>query len=230
MSELKGTMVEFPKNGRTGRAYLVAPEAGERSGPGVLVLQEWWGLVGHIKNVADRFAEAGYVALAPDLFHGESTTSPDEAGKLMMALEIDEAEKDLRGAADFLAARSSGDALAVVGFCMGGQLALFAANKNPRIKACVDFYGVHPKVELDFASFDAAVLGLFAENDGFVTPAVARELEDKLRKAGVETNFHVYPGVGHAFFNDEREVYDLAAAADAWERVKRFLEKQLKTP
>jgi carboxymethylenebutenolidase len=222
-------MVEFGTNGRTGRGYFVAPDEGEATAPGVLVIQEWWGLVGHIKNVADRFAEAGFVALAPDLYHGETTTSPDDAGKLMMALRIDEAEKDLRGATDYLASHAAGDSLGVVGFCMGGQLALLAANRNPRIKACVDFYGIHPNVKLDFGSFDAAVLGLFAEKDGFVTPEVARDLEKNLENAGVETDFHIYPGVEHAFFNDERPVYDAAAASDAWERVLRFFGSKLKS-
>ncbi len=106
MTELKGAVVEFPVNGRKAAGYLSKPGAG--SGPGVLVIQEWWGLVENIKNIADRFAASGYVALAPDLYHGESTKSPDEAGKLMMALAIEETEKDLRGASTYLLAQSSG--------------------------------------------------------------------------------------------------------------------------
>ena len=225
MTEQKGSMVEFGANGGTASGYLVKPESG--TGAGVIVLQEWWGLVGHIKAVADRFAAAGYVALAPDLYHGESTKSPDDAGKLMMALEIDRAEKDLKGATEFLASESSGDKLGIVGFCMGGQLALFGASKNPRIGACVDFYGIHPNVSPDYDALEAPVLGLFAENDGFVSPQVAGELEATLKEHGVETDFHVYPGVDHAFFNDEREVYNLAAATDAWNRVQDFFGRHL---
>ena len=135
MPNLNGTMVEFAANGGTGSGYLTKPESGE--GPGVVVIQEWWGLVGHIKTVADRFASAGYVALAPDMYHGEATQSPDDAGKLMMALNIDGAEKDLRGAVDYVASASTGEKIGLIGFCMGGQLALFAASKNDRIGACV---------------------------------------------------------------------------------------------
>jgi carboxymethylenebutenolidase len=226
VADLKGAIVEFPANGRKVRGYLSRPENGP--GPGVLVIQEWWGLVEHIKRVADRFAASGFVALAPDLYHGEATQSPDEAGKLMMALRIEETEKDLRGASSYLLSQSSGKKLGVVGFCMGGQLALFAASKNEAIGACVDFYGIHPNVRPDYASIRAAVLGLFAAKDAYVSPDVAKKLEAVLKQAGVETDFTIYPGCDHGFFNDTRkEVHDVAAAADAWRRVQTFLEKYL---
>jgi carboxymethylenebutenolidase len=193
------------------------------------VIQEWWGLVEHIMRVADRFAANGYVALAPDLYHGKATQSPDEAGKLMMALQIDEAARDLDGASKFLLAQSSGDKLGVVGFCMGGQLALFASGKNKAIRACVDFYGIHPNVKPAYREIEAAVLGLFGEKDGFVSPEVVRRLEADLKGAGVETDFTIYPGCDHAFFNDTRkEVHNVAAATDAWSRVLAFLGKHLK--
>lgn len=225
MAETIGAIVHFPANGRKARGYLSKPEGG---GTGIIVIQEWWGLVGHIKKVADRFAAAGYVALAPDLYHGESAKSPDEAGKLMMALEIGETEKDLRGACDYLSSQAKGDRLGVVGFCMGGQLALFAASKNERVGACVDFYGIHPNVTPDYDRIQCPVLGLFAEKDGYVNAAAVKALEAKLDAAGVETDFHVYPGVDHAFFNDERkEIYDVAAATDAWNRVLAFFKKNL---
>ncbi len=226
MTELNGTIVEFAANGGKTTGYLTKPESGE--GPGVIVLQEWWGLVGHIKNVADRFAAAGYVALAPDLYHGEVTKSPDEAGKLMMALNIEQTEKDLSGAVDYLAGNARGDKIGIVGFCMGGQLALFAASKNARIGACVDFYGIHPNVKPDYSQLKAPVLGLFAEKDGFVNPDVVNALEQTLDNAGVGTDFHIYPDVDHAFFNDEREVYNLAAATDAWNRIQDFFRKHIK--
>ncbi len=226
MTELNGTIVEFAANGGKTTGYLTKPESGE--GPGVIVLQEWWGLVGHIKNVADWFAAAGYVALAPDLYHGEVTKSPDEAGKLMMALNIEQTEKDLSGAVDYLAGNARGDKIGIVGFCMGGQLALFAASKNARIGACVDFYGIHPNVKPDYSQLKAPVLGLFAEKDGFVNPDVVNALEQTLDNAGVGTDFHIYPDVDHAFFNDEREVYNLAAATDAWNRIQDFFRKHIK--
>jgi len=226
MTESNGSMVDFAANGGRASGYLSKPDSG--SGAGVIVLQEWWGLVSHIKNVADRFAAAGYVALAPDLYHGESTQSPDDAGKLMMALEIDQTEKDLRGAVDCLASVSNGDKLGIVGFCMGGQLALLAASTNDRIGACVDFYGIHPNVNPDYGRVSSPILGLFAENDGFVNPTAVSELENTLKEHHVDVEFHTYPGVDHAFFNDERDaVYDLAAATDAWSRVQDFFGKHL---
>jgi carboxymethylenebutenolidase len=223
-----GSLIEFKSNGAKTRGYLAVPD--QPSGAGVIVIQEWWGLVDHIMRVADRFAQAGYVALAPDLYHGAAAKSPDEAGKLMMALNIAETEKDLRGAVDFLLghAATRGDKLGVVGFCMGGQLALFAASKNSKIGACVDFYGIHPQVKPDFDRLRAPVLGLFAEKDAFVSPAVARELESTLKRHGVKAEIHVYPGVDHAFFNDQRpEVYNLPAATDAWDRVMKFFGENL---
>ena len=223
-----GELVSFPANGHESRGYLAAPASS--TGPGVIVLQEWWGLVEHIKRVCDRFARAGYVALAPDMYHGESAKSPDEAGKLMMALNIDRAAQDLRGACDLLVGRSTGTRLGVVGFCMGGQLALYAATQDARIGACVDFYGIHPNVKPDFTRLEASVLGLFAERDGFVDKAAVEALDEALGAAGVERDLHVYPGVDHAFFNDERpEVYDDEAATDAWKRVERFFQAHLRS-
>jgi carboxymethylenebutenolidase len=198
-----GSMVTFPTNGSTTSGYLAMPKSG--TGPGVLVIQEWWGLVPHIKHVADRLAGEGFVALAPDMYHGKTASEPDGAGKLFMALNIAQAEKDLRGAAAYLLTRSSGKKIGAVGFCMGGQLALFAATLNPTVGACVNFYGIHPNVKPDYAKLAGPVLGLYAERDGFVTPAVARQVDADIRKAGKSSEIHVYPGVDHAFFNDERE-------------------------
>lgn len=224
---MAGTMVEFSANGGRTRGYLATPAAGK--GPGVVVIQEWWGLVGHIRNVCDRFATEGFVALAPDLYHGKTTSEPDEAGKLFMALNIAQAEKDLRGAVDHVAALASGPKVGVVGFCMGGQLALFAATVNPKVGACVDFYGIHPNVKPDYAKLQGPVLGLFAEKDQYVTPQNAREVEAAIRKAGKTVEIHIYPNVDHAFFNDERaEVYDRAAAEDAWRRTLTFFRQHLR--
>ncbi|MGH7320801.1 MAG: dienelactone hydrolase family protein [Candidatus Rokuibacteriota bacterium] len=222
-----GTMVQYPANGTTTSAYLATPAAGK--GPGILVIQEWWGLVQHIKNICDRFAAEGFTALAPDMYHGKTASEPDGAGKLLMALNIGQAEKDLRGAAKHLTGHSSTAKLGAVGFCMGGQLALFAATLNPSVGACVNFYGVHPNVKPDYAKLAGPVLGLFAEKDTFVTPEIAREVDAAIKKAGKSSEVHIYPGVDHGFFNDERpDVYNKAAADDAWRRTLAFFRQHLK--
>ena len=225
---MAGQVVEFASNGSSAQGYLARPDSG--SGPGVIVIQEWWGLVDHIKAVADRFAGEGFVALAPDLYRGESTTSPDTAGRLMMALDIERAIADLGGSVQMLAGVDgvTGGSVGAVGFCMGGQLALAAACKNAQIGACVDFYGVHPNVTLDFSELQAPVLGLFGENDAFVTPEVARKLEHDIQQAGKRAEFHVYPGADHAFFNDSStDAYDEEAATDAWTRTLSFFREHL---
>jgi carboxymethylenebutenolidase len=222
-------MVEFASNGGTDTGYMAVPASGK--GPGIIVIQEWWGLVPHIKDICDRFAAEGYVALAPDLYHGKSTTSPDEAGKLMMTIQIDQAEKDLRGASTFLLNHEATTASKVgtVGFCMGGALSLFAATKNSQVGACVIFYGGHPNVKPDLPNLQAPVLGLYAERDGFVTPDSVHELERRLKELDKPAEMHIYPGEDHGFFNDERPtVYNEAAAKDAWKRVIEFFSTHLK--
>jgi carboxymethylenebutenolidase len=224
---MAGKMVDFPSNGGKTAGYLATPKDGK--GPGVVVIQEWWGLVGHIKNVCDRFAAEGFSALAPDLYHGQTASEPDAAGKLFMALNIAQAEKDLRGAAKYLAAQSSTAKLGAVGFCMGGQLALFAGTVNPNVGAVVDFYGIHPNVNPDYTKLGGPVLGLFAEKDAFVTPQAAKDVDAAIKKAGKQSEIHIYPGVDHAFFNDERaDVYNKAAADDAWRRTLGFFRQHLK--
>jgi carboxymethylenebutenolidase len=220
-------MVDFPANGSRTSGYLATPVSGK--GPGVLVIQEWWGLVQHIKHVCDRFAAEGFTALAPDMYHGQTASEPDGAGKLFMALNIAQAEKDLRGAAQHLAQHSSTAKLGAVGFCMGGQLALFAATLNPSVGACVNFYGIHPNVKPDYTKLSGPVLGLFAEKDGFVTPQVARDVDAAIRKAGKSSEIHIYPNVDHGFFNDERpDVYNKPAADDAWRRTLSLFRQNLK--
>ena len=226
---MAGQMVEFSSNGGTASGYLAIPESGK--GPGVIVIQEWWGLVPHIKEVCDRFAAEGLVALAPDLYHGKSTTSPDEAGKLMMTMRIDEAERDLRGAIQYLLNHDAvkGDKVGTVGFCMGGALSLYAATKNPQVGACVVFYGGHPNVKPDLANLQAPVLGLYAGRDGFVTPELVHQLERQLKELGKSAEIHIYPNADHGFFNDQRpEVYNEEAAKDAWQRVLEFFREHLK--
>ena len=223
-----GERVTFKANGHDTTGYLARPASG--TGPGVIVIQEWWGLVPHIEDVADRFAKEGFFALAPDLYHGEKATGPDQAGKLMMALDIDRAAKDLAGAIDHLKAQPgvSGGTVGTIGFCMGGALSLFAASKNPEVGACVVFYGGHPKVQPDLPALKAPVLGIWAGKDGFVTPEVVKQLDSKLTELGKPHQFHTYPNSDHAFFNDTRpEVYDPAAAKDAWDKTLAFFRREL---
>ncbi len=224
-----GKTVSFASNGGTTSGYLASPESG--NGSGIVVIQEWWGLVDHIKEVCDRFAFEGFVALAPDLYHGKTTTSPDEAGKLMMALNIDEAEKELRGAVEYLLGQpgNTTSKVGVIGFCMGGALSLYAASKNDQVGACAVFYGGHPKVKPDLEKLQAPVLGIFGERDKSVTPEVARELERRLKQLGKSVEIHIYRDADHAFFNDKRpSVYNEEAAADAWCRTLDFFREHLK--
>lgn len=195
----------------------------------MIVLQEWWGLVDHICRVADRFAAEGFTALAPDLYGGKTTTEPDEAGSLMQALNIAETEQTLRVAVQALRDhRATHGGLGVVGFCMGGQLALFAAGANPDLKACVDYYGIHPKVDPALENLNGPVLGFFAERDPYASPEAVADLDKQLATLGKAHEFHTYPGTEHAFFNDDRpEVYDRAAAEDSWRRMIAFFRREL---
>jgi carboxymethylenebutenolidase len=183
--------------------------------------------------VCDRFAAEGFTALAPDLFGGEKTTEPDEAGKLMMTLNLEQAGKDMGGAVDFLTASDAvrGHGVGVVGFCMGGGLALLLAVQRPDdVRACVPFYGVIPweSAQPDWSKLQAAVQGHFAEDDGFFTPDAARALEQQLKDLGKEVEFFIYPGCDHAFFNDTRpEVHDEDASRQAWVRTLEFLRSKL---
>jgi len=223
-----GELVNFKSNGGTTTGYLAVPESG--NGPGVVVIQEWWGLVDHIKDVCDRFASDGFVALAPDVYHGEVAKSPDEAGKMMMALRIDEAEKDLSGAVNYLLENfaTAGNKVGTFGFCMGGALSLYAATKNNNVGACVVFYGIHPNVKPDLQNLRGPVLGIYAERDKSVPLATVPELEQKIKALDKPVETHIYPGTDHAFFNDTRpEVYNAAAATDAWRRTIEFLRKNL---
>jgi carboxymethylenebutenolidase len=225
-----GEMVQYPSNGTEGSGYLATPEG---AGLPLIVIQEWWGLVPHIRDVCDRFAAEGFTALAPDLYHGESTTEPDEAGKLMMALNLGQAAKDMSGAVDFLQGHDAvrGDGIGVTGFCMGGGLAMVLACQRPdEIRACVPWYGIIPweSAEPDWSALQAPVQGHYAQEDGFFTPDKVEALEAKLRGLGKDVELFIYPGVDHAFFNDTRpEVYEPEAAQQAWTRTLSFLRGHL---
>jgi carboxymethylenebutenolidase len=224
-----GDMVEFASNGGTASGYLATPEGG--GGIPLVVIQEWWGLVPHITDVCDRFAVEGFAALAPDLYRGEATTEPDEAGKLMMALNIEQAAKDLSGAVAKLQEVTGRDAVGVTGFCMGGGLALTLACLRPdAVKACVPWYGVIPweAAQPDWSKLEAAVQGHYAELDGFFGPEAVAKLQQTLDELGKEADLHVHPGVDHAFFNDTRpEVHDKTESDKAWNETVAFLRSKL---
>jgi carboxymethylenebutenolidase len=225
--DMSGRMIEFRVNDRSARGYGAIPSSG--NGPGVVVIHEWWGLVDHIKAVVDRFASEGFVAMAPDLFHGEATRLRDRAGSLMMMMSIDEAERDLAGAIFSVLDNpaTSSRKIGVIGFSMGGALALQAATKSPAVGGCVVFYGLHPNVHPNLARLEAPVLGLYAERDRTISPEYVRNLEQKMRQLGKRIDIHVYPA-DHGFFNDTRkETFDDDAAADAWQRTLDFLRRHL---
>lgn len=212
-----GEMISFASNGSTCEGYLA-----DGGGPGVIVIQEWWGLVPHIRDVADRFAAEGFTSLAPDLYHGQSSTEPDGAGKLMMGLNLAEAGKDLSGAVDLLQSRTGRSNVGVVGYCMGGGLALVLACQRPdAIRAAAPYYGVIPwsTAQPSWSSLQARVVGEYAELDDFAGPEAVAALESELRDLGKDVTLHVHQGCRHAFFNDSRpDVFDGAAAAVAFER------------
>lgn len=221
-----GEMVEFKSNGGTCGGYLA-----DGGGPGVIVIQEWWGLNDHIKDVADRFAAEGFTALAPDLYHGVVTTEPDHAGKLLMGMNLATAGKDLSGAIDLLQQRTGRTKVGVTGFCMGGGLTLMVACQRPdAVAAAAPFYGgMRPDTPIDWPSMTAVVEGHYAENDrGNAAPDAITALGEELRAMGKDATFHVYQGTHHAFFNDTRpEVYDAAASKTAWERTLALFQAHL---
>lgn len=226
-------MVEFASNGTTASGYLALPEGGR--GPGVIAVQEWWGLDPGIKEMADRLAAAGFVALAPDLYHGELAAHDemDKAAQLMSALPPDRAARDMSSAVDFLAAHeaSVGDGIGVVGFCMGGMLAfLLAAQRGDVIRAAVPFYGFPSgAAEPDWSGLTAVIRGHVAETDDFFPPEAARELEGKLQAMGKDVTLTVHPGTGHAFMGPHNAMgtLDEELAARIWPDVTRFLHDQL---
>jgi carboxymethylenebutenolidase len=225
--------VTFASNGSTASGYLTRPSGG--SGPGVLVLQEWWGLDSGIKEMADRLAAAGFVALAPDLYHGELAghDEMDKAGQLMQSLPPDRAGRDMSGAIDYLAGLDgvTGSGLGAVGFCMGGMLTLIIAAMRPdKIKAAAPFYGFpQGPTEPDWGPMAAKVRGHMAENDDFFGPDAARALEKKLRDMGKDVSFTVHPGTGHAFMAPHNALgtYDENVAAEVWPQLLAFLHETL---
>ncbi len=221
--------VTFASNGGQAQGYLRLPESG--GGPGIVVIQEWWGLTTHIASLVDRLAADGFVALAPDLYGGATTHDADEAGRLMSELPLDEATRDLAGSVDYLLERDDviGDQIGAVGFCMGGGFVLnLAVQEGGKVAAVVPFYPVGPLPE-DYSGLQADVLVIVAENDAFNPPGAADELAARIQAGtGRRPEIEQYPA-GHAFVNDENLLgtYDPEQAKRAWDRAIGFLHQHL---
>jgi len=226
--------VSFKSNGSTASGYLVTPASG--SGPGLLVIQEWWGLDSGIKEMSERLGKAGFVALAPDLYHGQLAghDEMDKAGHLMQSMPADRAARDMSGAIDFLANLPSvtSKSIGVVGFCMGGLLSfIIAAHRPDKVKAVVPFYG-YPQgpSEPDWSKLSATISGHMAENDAHFSPEGARALETKLRGMGKNVTLKVHPGTGHAFMGPHNALGTLneKLAAQIWPEVVSFLKDNVR--
>jgi carboxymethylenebutenolidase len=223
-----GEKLSFTVNGQKGDGWFAKPASGK--GPALVVIQEWWGLVPHVMDVTDRFAKEGFVAFAPDLYHGKTTTSPDEAGRLLMEMDVTRAAREISATGAYLLQRQecTSRTFGVVGFCMGGALAQYAATSNPNVGAAVSFYGGFRKVQPDWKYLKSPLLLIYGGKDASVPAADARPLEEKLRAMGKTVETVVYPDAGHAFFNDARpNVFDAKASADAWTRTLAHLRKAL---
>ena len=220
-----GEMIQFVcPDGSHAPGYLATPSSGK--GPGLVVIQEWWGLNNQIKKTADRYAEQGFRALVPDLYRGKVAADPDEANHMMTGLDWGRAtHQDLRGAVKYL--KSNGAKAGVLGFCMGGALTILAGVHVPEVDALVCFYGIPPAEAADPAKIKAPLIGFFATQDDWCSPSAVKDLEQKLQSGGVNYELHNY-NAQHAFFNESRpEVYDAAAATDSWNRSVAFLHANL---
>ncbi|KAA0929684.1 MULTISPECIES: dienelactone hydrolase family protein [Streptomyces] len=220
--------VTFPSGGTTAHGYLALPPAGR--GPGVIVIQEWWGLTDHIADVTERLAKEGFVALAPDLYGGNVAHESSEALRMMQELPVERGVELLSGAVDHLLAMDevTSDSVGSVGFCMGGGFVLQQAATDPRVRAAVPFYGGIPGDGPDFSGLKAQIQGHYGERDDSIPLDYLASLGETIREqSGITPEFHVYPA-GHAFFNDGRpEAHDPESSALAWRRTVEFLHAQL---
>jgi carboxymethylenebutenolidase len=223
-------MIQFAANGGDAPGYLVRPE-GDGPFPGIVVIQEWWGLDDHIKDVAERFAAAGYVALAPDLYRGEVAAEPDDARRLAMELELDQALVDIQGAVNYLISQPDvePEQAGVIGFCMGGRLTMMMSYRGENVGAAIVFYGggVQPSDE-ELRAISAPLLGIYGEADEGIPVDRIHEWDTKLDEFGKTHEIHIYPDAPHAFFNDERPSYRATASADAWDRTLAWLNTYLR--
>ena len=212
-------------DGKECNAYYAIPAAAETA-PGVVVLQEWWGLNDQIKGVADRLAEAGYRALVPDLYRGKVTLEAAEAEHLMSNLDFgDAATQDIRGAVQYL--KGTSPRVAVIGFCMGGVLSILAAVYAKETDAAVSWYGVPPEAAADTRTIKIAIQGHFALEDEYFTPAQVDALESRLKEGKVNYEFYRYQAQ-HGFGNETGEHHDPEVTKLAWQRTLDFLAKHIK--
>ncbi|MEX2431041.1 MAG: dienelactone hydrolase family protein [Dehalococcoidia bacterium] len=227
MPDVSTDIVTFKVQGGECAGYLARPAVGVNL-PGIVVVQEWYGLDEHIKDVARRFADAGYQALAPDLYRGTVTDDRAKAAALMQELDVPGAVADVLGAAAYLQ-RTGAPKIGIVGFCLGGKLTIQAAiDGGDVISAAVPFYGFNPNPVSEAGNITAPVLALYGEDDPMVPPAAAQAFEAELKQAGRQVESHIYPNAGHAFFNDARpDAYNPEAAKDAWQRTLAFLKQHL---
>ena len=217
MAEIKTSDITYEANGDAGMGYLAEPGDGAPH-PGVIVIQEWWGLDAHIRDVTERFAREGFVALAPDMYRGKVASEPDEARKLVMNMNRERAIKDLQGSVQYLLNSSlvAPKKVGVIGFCMGGSLTLAIAAANPAVAAAAPFYaGMTPPAE-QLANIEAELFCAFGADDGGIPIEKVRELESTLRDSGKNAVVKVYEGAPHSFFNDTKDSYRPEAAKDAW--------------
>jgi carboxymethylenebutenolidase len=228
-SDIRTESVSFASNGDTASGYLAKPP-GDGPFPAVVVIQEWWGLDAHIKDLAERLAWEGFVALAPDLYHGQVATEPDDARKLVMALNRPIALREIASALGYLGDLPEVEpkSVGVIGFCMGGGLTLAAAaTGDARIGAVAAFYGgVQPTPEF-VSGIKAPVLAVYGEEDAGIPPEQYNGLEAEMDRQEKTFDMVVYPGAGHAFLNDTRPAYNANAAADAWARAVQWFHTYL---
>lgn len=220
-------MIEFASNGAAGSGYLAVPDSS--NGKALVVVQEWWGLVDEIKGIADRYAAAGYHALVPDLYRGETTDQPDEAQQKLMAMNVPQAEQDLVGAVDYVAERAGASEVGSTGYCIGGALCLFAAALNPKVAATSSFYYVFPHGKPDWSTIEGPVLMHFGTEDEFIPVGDAEALVTELKDAGVDVVAEFYEGAGHAFCNTANRLgtYNEQYAELAFSRNLEFFDKNL---
>jgi len=217
--------VSFKANGDTADGYLAYPDDGD-SHPGLVVIQEWWGVDAHIKDVTERFARLGFAAIAPDLYHGKVANEPDEARKMAMALEYDRAAKEIDGAGTWLLSQSysKGSSFGCIGYCMGGGLVLTTAIRNKNVGAAIVYYGGLPNPPENLKDINAPVLAFYGDGEA----ERANQLNDILTQNNKEVELHIYEGAAHGFFNDSNpNGYNLAASYDSWPRAIQFFNQRL---
>jgi carboxymethylenebutenolidase len=221
-----GKLVHFSSSAGPADGWVVRPGAGR---PGVIVIQEWWGLVPHIQDIASRFAaQGGYVAIAPDLYHGKKTVDAEEATHLMQGLDWARAKEEIAGAIRYLRDSEGVDRVGVVGYCMGGALTMLAATL-PGVDAYAAYYGFPPANAADLSKITAPGVIFFGEQETHFSIPDAQAFATRQRAAGRECDVVVYPGAGHAFFNDQRpEAFGREAANDAWRRTLEHFGRHLR--